>query len=253
MQITFIGTGSGKASLKRYHSSIVINCDDHILLVDAGDGVSRALLNQKIDPLSIDSILISHFHPDHIGGIASLVNQMIILDRKNPLTIYLHNNLHDAFLAMLNINYLFPEKFNFALNVNAFHSEKEIAVTDKINFISKQNRHLTNKHNIKYMPESAFISSSFLIGLGDNNILYTADIGNEEDIYLFKNQKINLLIAETTHISKEMIFKADEVLNPERTYLIHIDDDDEESLSDFITSQKSTNIFLAYDGLKIRF
>ena len=46
---------------------------------------------------------------------------------------------------------------------------------------------------------------------------------------------------------------AHEVLNPERTYLIHIDDDNEASLSDFIASQKSSNILLAYDGLKIRF
>jgi len=253
MQITFIGTGSGKTSLKRYHSAIVIDCDDHLLLVDAGDGVSRALLNQNIDPLHIDSILISHFHADHVGGITSLVNQMKILNREKPLTVYLHNNLSDAFFAMLNINYIFSEKLNFNLKVNTFNSDDEIVITDKINFTSKQNSHLTNKHDIKYMPESAFVSSGFLIQLDDHKIVYTSDIGILEDIYLFPDIKIDLLITETTHVANEAIFDAIRDLKPERAYLTHIDGTNETALVDLISSHKSSNIFLAYDGLKITF
>jgi len=253
MHITFIGTGSGKTILNRYHSSILIDCDDHILLVDAGDGVSRALLNQNVDLLKIDSIIISHFHPDHIGGISSLVNQMKILNRENPLAIYLDKNLFDTFYTLLNINYIFPEKLKFTLNVNSFNSDSEITVAEKIKFTAKQNSHITNKHNIEYISSSAFISSSFLIRLDGHNIVYTADIGSIDDMYLFTVQKIDLLITETTHINYESIIETIKKLKPGRTYLTHIDDNDEAALVNSIASHNSSNIFMAYDGLKITF
>jgi ribonuclease Z len=253
MFITFIGTGSGKTSLKRSHSSILINYNGHNLLIDAGDGISRALMKQDIDPAAIDSILISHFHPDHAGGISSLVNQMHLLQRVKPLSIYVHENLNDALISLLNVSYIFPEKLKFTLDIITFQSDEETRIKDTFKFISKQNGHLSNKYSIEHMPESAFISSSFLVRLNDYNILYTADVGDERDLYLFENNKIDLLICETTHTTKEAVLKADDVLNPERTYLVHIDDKDEAVLADFIASHESTNIFLAYDGLKITF
>jgi len=76
LEIKFVGTGSGKTLLKRYHSSFLIKTEAYNLLVDAGDGISRALLNQKVTFDSINGILISHLHPDHYSGLPSLIIQM---------------------------------------------------------------------------------------------------------------------------------------------------------------------------------
>src|SRR5690606_40471278 len=76
MEIKFVGTGSGQTSLNRYHSSFLINTGGFNLLVDAGDGVSRALMHQKVLYNFIDGVLISHFHPDHYAGLTSLIVQM---------------------------------------------------------------------------------------------------------------------------------------------------------------------------------
>ncbi|MDZ7623513.1 MAG: hypothetical protein U5J96_03575 [Ignavibacteriaceae bacterium] len=48
MKITFLGTSSGKASLNRYHSALLFTSEKYNLLVDAGDGISRALMSNGI-------------------------------------------------------------------------------------------------------------------------------------------------------------------------------------------------------------
>ena len=251
MQITFIGTGSGKTSLARYHSSITIQFNNHLMLIDAGDGVSRALLNHGINPLSVDFILISHFHPDHVGGISSLLNQMHILKREKPLIIYVHKNLNETLYSLLTGCLIFPEKLNFNLGVKLFDSEEEITVTEEMNFTSKQNRHVANKYEINYVPAHNFISSSFKIQLNDFKIIYTSDVGGPEDLYLFSDKNIDLLIAETTHISPDDISEAVNKLSPGLTYLTHIDETDETVLADFAASNDIPKIALAYDGLRI--
>ena len=74
MVITFIGTGSGEASLKREHSSILISSEKFNLLIDTGDGISKAILKAGIDFNSINGIIFTHLHPDHYSGLAVLAS-----------------------------------------------------------------------------------------------------------------------------------------------------------------------------------
>ena len=86
--IVFIGTSSAKTSLKRFHSSLLVKSHSFNLLIDCGDGISRALLSQDISLDLIDGILFSHLHPDHSAGFASLIVQMKQLKRKKNLKIF---------------------------------------------------------------------------------------------------------------------------------------------------------------------
>lgn len=251
MHITFIGTGSGKTSLNRFHSSFIIESEDHSLLVDAGDGVSRALLNQHINFHSINSVLITHFHSDHIAGITSLINQMYLRNRENSLTIYVHQNMLKLFLTIINAGYIFPEKLKFDLNIETYQFDQPVILAENIKFTPRQNSHISNKHKIRYKPETEFVSSCLLFELGGHNVFYTSDVGSSEDLYLFRETNINLLIAETTHLSHDDILLAVSELKPDSTYLTHIDESDEAVLIDFVNSHKASNIILACDGLKI--
>ena len=75
MNIVFIGTSSGRTSLSRFHSSLFFEHPKFGLLIDAGDGISKALLSAGKNQNDIDIILFTHFHADHFGGIAGLVTQ----------------------------------------------------------------------------------------------------------------------------------------------------------------------------------
>ncbi|MDH5621895.1 MAG: MBL fold metallo-hydrolase, partial [Gammaproteobacteria bacterium] len=58
-------------------SSILIETDEGLILIDGGLTQSAALIESNIrnagfDPLTIKAILVSHAHYDHAGGVAAL-------------------------------------------------------------------------------------------------------------------------------------------------------------------------------------
>ncbi|MBZ0199736.1 MAG: MBL fold metallo-hydrolase, partial [Ignavibacteriaceae bacterium] len=142
MTIKFVGTGSGKTSLKRFHSSFIINSHNYSLLVDAGDGISRALINQAINYNNVDGIVFSHFHPDHYCGLPSLIIQMKLSKRKNTLTIAAHSNRIDFIKSFLKSSLIFENRLGFDIEYLPFYPEVELTINSNIRIIGKGNRHL---------------------------------------------------------------------------------------------------------------
>ena len=250
MQLKFIGTGSGKTSLKRFHSSILFENDKNIL-IDTGDGISKALLKQNISWNLIDVIIITHFHADHIAGLPSLLTQMIIDKRTKPLKLYTHIKLVSILENLLQETFLFPNTFSFELSIIGFISGTKTDISENFSFIAKQNSHITNKHNLKNL-KLAFISASFLFNINDKKIIYTSDIGNKTDLSLFENRNIDYFITETTHISipdlEEHILKH----NFKSVILTHISDNEEVKLRNFAVKLENSfnkNVILAEDGM----
>ncbi len=255
-EIKFIGTGSGKASLNRYFSSFIISFQDYNLLVDAGDGISRALLSQKILFSYINGILLTHLHPDHYSGLASLIVQMKLIGRSNDLHIIVNKNLKQVVEEFLYHSYIFREKMGFKILIETFKHDEIFKLNDVFNFIGKQNSHL-NKYE-KYADERDldFSCSSILFEINKRNIFYTGDIGSKEDLYLFKDHKIDLMISEITHVNFEDLLEAYKNLKPEKLYLTHYSDEDEENLiklkSESYPEEKNNVIIIAFDGLVIQ-
>ena len=71
MRVTFLGTGAGSSTL-RAHTGMALECSDGTkLLLDTSSGNS-ALRNAAalgINLREFDDVLLSHDHPDHMGGI----------------------------------------------------------------------------------------------------------------------------------------------------------------------------------------
>ena len=107
MKVIFTGTGSGKASLKRNHSSFLISTRSYNLLVDAGDGISKALLSARIPFNSITGILLTHLHADHYSGLASLIVQMKMNKRKEQLDIFVHKDISGTVRNFIYQSYLY--------------------------------------------------------------------------------------------------------------------------------------------------
>lgn len=250
MKIRFIGTGSGKASLKRHHSSLLVSSKNYNLLIDCGDSTSLALLKQNVNFNSIDAILISHLHADHYSGLASLLTQMKLLNRKTNLTIFIHQSLIDYIKSFLLNSYLFMERLGFELNLIGVEEEKTNQLTDLLSFRAKLNSHLDKYKSSAVSQNVNLASLSFLFRDNESSFFYSADIGSEKDLYLF-NEKVDLFIVESSHVNSEDLKRLVVKNVADKIIITHIDEDSEENLIKFIKSleiDKKSNISLALDG-----
>lgn len=100
MEITILGTGSIYS--KSNCASLII--DDHILM-DLGPGVVKQLLKQNVNLKSIDTILITHLHSDHILDFPTFIVNIEELDFNHKLNIYSPRGTKDKLLALLNLMY----------------------------------------------------------------------------------------------------------------------------------------------------
>jgi ribonuclease Z len=72
---------------KRYLTSLLLRYNGHSLLIDCGEGTQIALHDHGCSVKPIDTILITHFHADHIAGLPGLLLTMGNAERTEPVTI----------------------------------------------------------------------------------------------------------------------------------------------------------------------
>ncbi|GAB7020513.1 MBL fold metallo-hydrolase [Halostagnicola bangensis] len=73
MRITFLGTGSAMPTGERFQTGIVVQEDEHTLLIDCGSGVLHRLQQSGIGYEEISSVLLTHHHLDHVADLLPLM------------------------------------------------------------------------------------------------------------------------------------------------------------------------------------
>jgi len=107
MQVTFCGTGSALPSSTRLQTGIHIQHNGHHLLVDCGSGVTHRLAQAGIDHRSVDTVLLTHTHLDHVADLSTLAKaryldgypEFTVIGppgtRSSCETLFTIDNLHD--------------------------------------------------------------------------------------------------------------------------------------------------------------
>ncbi|MEJ6011910.1 MBL fold metallo-hydrolase [Novosphingobium aquae] len=87
-QVVTLGTMAGPmANAQRAQPATLLRWQGGMVLVDAGDGVTDQLAQAGADPVKLRSIVITHIHADHVGGLfALLARRYQLIDP--PVTIY---------------------------------------------------------------------------------------------------------------------------------------------------------------------
>lgn len=251
----FIGTGSGKTSATRNHSSILISTTNYNLLIDAGDGIPKAFLLHTIDFNSVDGVLLSHLHPDHYTGLASLIVQMKMYGRKKDLNIFINIGLESAVKDFLTNSYLYPDRLGFGIKYHSFDENILTQVSDEINFVARANSHLASVFELKRNSNQSFSCCSFLLNIGSKKIFYTSDVGSEKNLHLFDDNKYDFFISEITHVKPEEVIRETEKNNfgPQIVFT-HYSEEDIAEAEKFISNLNEdvkSRVILAVDGLKI--
>ncbi len=73
MEVFVLGSGVGIPSLKRRYPGLFVKCKKDTILIDPGPGSLRQLLKLGVTYNDVDSVLLTHFHPDHCLDLISFV------------------------------------------------------------------------------------------------------------------------------------------------------------------------------------
>ena len=72
MKFTVLGSGSCELDVRRSSPAHLVEAGDTALLLDAGQGALRRLMEYGLDPAALDGVLLSHHHLDHMADILPL-------------------------------------------------------------------------------------------------------------------------------------------------------------------------------------
>ncbi len=89
MKLTILGSGTGIVTARRGPSGYLVRINDKTLLLDSGSGTLRKIAETSSSFKEIDYAIYTHFHPDHVVDMISLLFALMIPDdnKRNNLTI----------------------------------------------------------------------------------------------------------------------------------------------------------------------
>jgi ribonuclease BN (tRNA processing enzyme) len=201
---TTLGTMSGPiADPHRSQPANLLRDGDQTILVDAGDGAAEQLAKIGVPLDAVHTIIISHVHFDHTGGLFAILGMRFQTIAPGDLTIYgprgtkqLVNGLLAAMQPMMQLT----AAAHARTSINFADTIKVIEVTDRSKFTvgpvavaAAVNTHYTFDPGSKEWRQ--FQSLSYRFNMSDRSIVYTGDTGPSTNVEKLAHGA-NLLVSE---------------------------------------------------------
>ena len=87
MRVRFLGCGDAFGSGGRFQTCIHVELGASQLLLDCGASSLIAMRRFGVDPQAIDTVILSHLHGDHFGGVPFLILDGQFKRRTRPLVV----------------------------------------------------------------------------------------------------------------------------------------------------------------------
>ncbi|MGZ3767114.1 MAG: ribonuclease Z [Mucilaginibacter sp.] len=87
-EVTILGSSSATPIFNRNPSAQALNINEHLYLIDCGEGTQQQMLRFDIKASRINHIFISHLHGDHYLGLVGLLSSMHLNGRTRPLKLF---------------------------------------------------------------------------------------------------------------------------------------------------------------------
>jgi ribonuclease BN (tRNA processing enzyme) len=90
MRVTLLGTGTAIPDANRGPTAVLVEHSGTAVVIDAGSGTLQRLARVGHSPLTIDALLLTHAHLDHVADVLPLVFTFVVpyIRRVAPLPIY---------------------------------------------------------------------------------------------------------------------------------------------------------------------
>lgn len=87
-QVILLGTGAALSDADRENTYLVVQGETSSILVDCAGSPTQRLLKANVPLDSIDHLILTHHHPDHIYGLSVLLLDLWLAGRKKVLHIH---------------------------------------------------------------------------------------------------------------------------------------------------------------------
>jgi len=189
VELTVIGCSDAFGSGGRRNTCFHFKTPSHQFLIDCGASAISGLKEYNMDMEAIDTILISHFHDDHYGGLPFFLLEAAKSRRTKPLTIVSPPGCKENIARLLALLYPGSEIMDkLHLRFFAF-TDQEITVFEDLSIIA-----LPVIHSEKSLPHGIRISTAGKI------ISYSGDTEWTENLVTL-SKNADLFICECTYFT----------------------------------------------------
>jgi ribonuclease Z len=86
-KLHLLGTGAAHSGPDRTTTMLALETAGSIVMVDCGGDAIQRLLAAGGDPNRISVLILTHEHPDHIGGFPLFIEKIWLANRRGPITV----------------------------------------------------------------------------------------------------------------------------------------------------------------------
>lgn len=204
--LTCLGVGDGWPCADRNHAAFLYRFGPSTLLLDCGEPVDRTLKAGGFNYDSLDGIVLSHLHSDHVGGLFMLMQGFWLEGRRQDLRVHLPGGAVKPLQTMLQAVYLFDDLLNFRLRFFPLKKGGSFRVHD-VQVTPFPTTHLEGLR-LKFQKKfpGDFASYCFLLQWRGLRIGHSGDLGRPEDLEPLLRRPLDLLVCELAHFAPEDLF-----------------------------------------------
>ncbi len=253
--VRFYGTSAAVPSLKRGFACIGLaerigGEKETVVLLDCGDRSINKILAQGTSVLSISDILVSHFHSDHLSGLAQIVETMGLNKRTADLNLYGSEELRDYFSTVERITRI-AAKRTFQINIHET-TPGDVFLLGKLSVSTFEMDHTITCIGYRITSHDFVLAYS-----GDTQPCDGArDLGKEADLFIHEAtflEKDKEKARQSKHSTPKEAAETASNAGAGNLVLTHVNDSyesEEQMLSE--SANVHPNIRVAHDGLEIR-
>lgn len=116
MIVYVLGSTGSIQGREASNTSLAVTSAGRTLLIDVSGSPIQALKRSSIDPLSVDVLLLTHAHIDHLYALPSLIHQMWLMGRTADLTIVANKETIEVAQSLCALFSLAEKRGIFAVN-----------------------------------------------------------------------------------------------------------------------------------------
>ncbi len=220
--LTVLGSGTSVPHPRRASTSHWLETERGLVLLDASAPIVHRVAEEGLNWVELDSIWISHFHLDHVGGLAPLLfgtkHAPQTRDRRKPLTIFGPHGLEQLFNAFDEANDYQLRKQPFPLKFHEVSPEEQFEILPYVRAETLSTPHTAESLALRLTDETGA------------TLCYTSDTGYTESLATFASGA-DLFLMECsfphskpveTHLELKDAMRLAELSEARRVMLTHL-------------------------------